>query len=140
MSRLSDRLNEAKPGVSIVAGVERARRAGHAIDRGTVYRYLKGDHAKNPSDETLAALGAVFGLRVTELRRLADKPTGELEPYEPPAYANRLNRDQRKALDNLIRTIVEGAPLAEVVDISKGRPNPAAAAKTGAIEPPDPFD
>lgn len=106
MSRLSERLNEAKPNISVQAAVERARKAGHAIDRGTVYRYLKGNHAKDPSDETLAALAEVFELKVTELRKLAEKPIGELEPYQPPAYANRLNREQRKALNELIRTIV----------------------------------
>lgn len=109
MTRLSDRLNDAKNGVSIVAAVERAKKAGHAIERGTVYRYLKGDHAKNPTDETLEALAFVFDLKVTDLRDLADKPSGELEPYSPPSYANRLNRDQRRALNELIRTIVESA-------------------------------
>lgn len=109
VTRLSDRLNQAKDAVdlNVDAAVLRAQEAGFSIDRSIAYKALKGNRAKKPTDDTLRGFEAVFGVPVTELRKLLELPAGELEPYKPPAYANRLSRDQRKALNNLIRTIVE---------------------------------
>lgn len=106
MTALSDRLADAKGNDSIDAIAERAAAAGHKIDRATVWRYIAGTHAKNPPDSVLRALAAGFGLDVRELRTLAGKPAGELGKWTPPDEAARLSQDQRRALDQLIKSIV----------------------------------
>lgn len=106
MSKLSDRLAEAKGDRSLDDVVSQAEGKGHSVHRATFAKYFAGDHAQNPRESVLKALADGLGLKVTELRQLAGKPAGELGPYHPPAVADRLNRDQRKALDELIRTIV----------------------------------
>lgn len=108
MTDLSARLAEAKGNNSIDAIVERAARAGHEINRATVARYIAGDGAKRPPDKVLRALAVGFSLDVRELRELARVPRGELGEWKPPAESARLNVDQRKALDHLIKTIVAG--------------------------------
>lgn len=112
MSKLSARLEEAKGDRSIDAIVAKAEREGHKIDRATVARYVAGDHAKNPRDSVLRALAAGLDLDVRELRTLAGRPAGELGPYVPVDEAARLNADQRRAIDALIKTIVAAAPAA----------------------------
>ncbi|MGV8972264.1 MAG: helix-turn-helix domain-containing protein [Rhodoglobus sp.] len=106
MSALSERLKGAKGTHSIDDIVRLAERAGHQVDRSVVARYVSGKHGRRPSDATLLALAAGFGLDVRELRTLVGMPPGELEPYEPTPEAARLSREQRDALDQLIRTIV----------------------------------
>lgn len=105
--------------------------AGHDVSFSTIGVYLRGEHGK-PEERVLAAFAAVFPeLSITELRRLAKLPTGELGPWQPPAEASRLNQDQRDALNRLIRTIVgSGSAMpakargaaSPVVDFSDGPP------------------
>lgn len=106
VTALSDRLAEAKGNDSIDAIAERAASQGHAIDRATVGRYVAGGGAKNPPDKVLRALAAGLDLDVRELRALAGKPAGELGPWTPPDEAARLSEGQRRALDQLIKSIV----------------------------------
>jgi len=108
MSALAERLRAAKGDRSIDDIVKLAAREGLKIHRAMVAHYLKGEHGPRPRDATIAALAAGFGLDVRELRVLAGMPPGELEPYEPAKEAARLNREQRDALDQLIRAIVRG--------------------------------
>ena len=105
MSALSERLKDAKGTRGLDVIVRLAEREGHQIDRSVVARYITGKHGR-PRDETILALAAGLGLDVRELRVLAGMPPGELEPYEPTPEAARLNREQRDALDRLIRAIV----------------------------------
>ena len=107
MSALSERLKDAKGTRGLDDIVRLAEREGHQIDRSVVARYITGKHGR-PRDETILALAAGLGLDVRELRVLAGMPPGELEPYEPTPEAARLNREQRDALDQLIRAIVRG--------------------------------
>lgn len=106
MTALSDRLNEAKGTDGLDVIVARAEAKGHKVHRGTFANYFKGKHAKRPSEDVLLALADGLGLKVTELRAIAGLPAGELGEYKPTPLANRLDRDQRRALDELIRTIV----------------------------------
>ena len=106
MTTLSDRLAAAKGEHSIDDIVRLAEREGHKIHRSVVARYLNGEHGPRPSDSTIMALAAGFGLDVREVRVLAGMVPGELGPYEPTHEAARLNREQRAALDQLIRAIV----------------------------------
>lgn len=115
MTALSDRLNQARGDESTDTIAERATRAGHPIDRSVVFRALNGEHAKQPRESTLQALAAGFNIPVQELRELAGRPPGEPEPWTPPAVSASLTRDQRAALDALIKAIVhtDANPAAE---------------------------
>lgn len=106
MTALSDRLNEAKGDKGLDTVVAQAEARGHTVHRGTFANYFRGKHAKRPSEDVLLALADGLDLKVTELRAIVGMPAGELGEYKPTPLANRLNRDQRIALDELIRTIV----------------------------------
>lgn len=109
MTELSKLLNEAKDaGRNVDHWVEQAAKAGHDIDRATVFKALKGEHAKNPRESTLQGLAFVFDIDVRDLREAVDKPRGELGPWTPTSEAARLDQAQRDALDTLIKTIVQG--------------------------------
>lgn len=112
MTALSDLLNDAKGDRSVDDLIEAAeKKSGHPIRRtfrSTIYKALEGDHAKNPREETLGLFADVFQVDIRTLRLAADKPAGELGPWVPTTEAARLDRDQRRALDALIKTIVRG--------------------------------
>lgn len=99
-------MNDAKGDTGLDVIVRRAEVKGHDVDRSTFARAFKGDHAKRPQDATLRAFADGLGIDVNELRRICDMPEGESGPYKGPDESARLNRDQRKALDQLIKTIV----------------------------------
>lgn len=107
MTALSDRLNEAKGDKGLDTVVAQAEARGHTVHRGTFANYFKGKHAKRPSEDVLRALADGLDLKVTELRAIVGMPAGEIGEYKPTPLANRLNHDQRRALDELIRTIVD---------------------------------
>lgn len=93
---------------------EISRRAGGRIHHATVANFMRGRHAANPGDEVLSAFADVFpSLSLERLRELAGRPAGESDPYEPPAESDRLNARQRKAVDEVIRSMValEGGSL-----------------------------
>jgi transcriptional regulator with XRE-family HTH domain len=129
MSALSERLKDAKGTRGLDDIVRLAEREGHTIHRSVVARYLKGQHGPRPSDHTIAALAAGLRVDVRELRALAGMPPGELGTYEPTPEAARLNREQRDALDQLIRTIVR-----------KGETNARSAAASKKSPGGDPVD
>lgn len=109
VSELTDRLIEARGDRSVDSIVKRMEDAGCGVNRATVYRYLNGKVAKQPDEPTLQALSVGFGVGIRELRRLAGLPEGEPGEWTPPDEARRLNREQRDALDQLIRAIVRGS-------------------------------
>lgn len=106
MSALSQRLADAKGERSIDDVKRQAEREGHQIDRSVIAKYVSGDHGPRPPEKTLAALAAGLGLDVRELRELAGRPAGEREPYVPTPESASLTREQRQALDRLIKTMV----------------------------------
>lgn len=106
MTALSDRLNEAKGTDGLDVVVARAHSHGHTIHRSVFANAFSGNHAKRPHDATLRAFADGLDIDVNELRRICDMPAGEMGIYTGPDESARLNRDQRKALDRLIKTIV----------------------------------
>jgi hypothetical protein len=127
VTALSQLLADSRGDLNIDAQVAKARDAGHRINRATVYKALRGEHAKNPPDEMLKALAYVFGLDVRKVREAADRPPGELGPWEPTAEAGQLSQDQRDALNNLIKTIVRGG-------VAHGNATPAKRAPASRAE------
>lgn len=59
---------------------------------------------------TMQAVADTLRLPVTTIREWASTARGEVGPYSPPAEANRLSERQRRAIDELIRSIVAALP------------------------------
>jgi hypothetical protein len=109
VSALSDYLTAHIPAGWSKPDVVRA--LGEDLDRTTVYRYLAGNHSRNPPEYVLDAFArALPGCSITELRQAAGAAAGEEDPWTPPLEANRLSHAQRAALEAFIRTIVHTDP------------------------------
>ena len=148
MSALSDLLNKANGGSLSARSLARnAQAAGFTLNHDTAARYLRGDHGR-PDEATLLALSKVLRIPLSRLRAAASLPAEETEPYRPPVEASRLNRRQRRAVDEIIRAMLEtsAAPKADDLEARRGRRKPVKrsptaspttrAARRGAAEPP----
>ncbi|HJQ03410.1 MAG TPA: hypothetical protein VJ851_17575 [Jatrophihabitans sp.] len=148
MSALSDLLNKANGGSLSARSLARnAQAAGFTLNHDTAARYLRGDHGR-PDEATLLALSKVLRIPLNKLRAAAALPAEETEPYRPPAEASRLNRRQRRAVDEIIRAMLEtgSTPRTDDLEARRGRRKPVKrsptagpttrAARRGAAEPP----
>lgn len=132
MSGLSEVLTAANTaGLSARALARRAQERGHSLNHDTAARYLRGDHGR-PDESTLLALADVFDLPLRRLREAAGLPSDETEPYVPPPEASRLSRRQRRAVDELIRAMLDQRSGSDAVDLATRR----RAARHGPAEPP----
>jgi transcriptional regulator with XRE-family HTH domain len=104
VSALSDALRKAN--VEQYSGREIARRAGDRVNQATINKYLAGQHG-SPSEEVLRVFSEVLEIPMPKLRKLAGLPAGELGKYEPPSVADRLDRRQRRVLNELIHLLVD---------------------------------
>lgn len=108
MSELSDRLEAArtakggrKKGWSNRYIAEQAKVSPPTVDRlfnGQVVTEL----------DNLDAVADVLGVPRAEARELSARPPGGFGPYEAPLESRLLDVRQRRALDELIRSIVSG--------------------------------
>lgn len=139
MTALSDLLVEHNTsGVSARAVARRAQEMGHTLNHDTAARYLRGDHGV-PDEATLIALGEVLRIPLRDLRAAANLPTETTAPYVPPPEASRLTRRQRRAVDEVIRAMLEPTRSATEAADLRGRRRRAAdrqAARRGKPEPP----
>ena len=78
MSALSDYLNAHIPAGWSKSDVTRA--LGDYFDRTTVYRYLAGNHSRNPPEYVLDAFAKALGCSITQLREAAGAADGEGSP------------------------------------------------------------
>ncbi len=133
MSALSDLLTSANPAMSARSLARAARERGHTLNHDTAARYLRGDHGA-PDESTLMAFADVLDLPLARLRAAADLPHETTEPYVPPAEASRLTRRQRRAVDEIIRSMLDPAG----AGARSRRPDGALrlAAREGDPEPP----
>lgn len=108
MTALSDLLKTSiDNGTTVPEALTRMRKSGNPLDKAQVYRAVKGQHAKRPTERVLTGLSVGFKIPVTRLREAVNAPAGELGRYVPPREADRLNQRQRNALSELIRSIGE---------------------------------
>lgn len=146
MTALSDTLGEANSaGLSARAIARAARERGHTVNHDTAARYLRGDHG-TPDESTLVAFADVLDIPLRRLRAAANLPTESTDPYRPPAEASRLTRRQRRAVDEIIRAMLEPmsaraekpAAVRELPSERKAAPRTPArrAARRGQAEPP----
>ncbi len=140
MSALSELLSEANDGRMSARSLARAAQAaGYSLNHDTAARYLRGDHGR-PDEATLLALSKVLRIPLTRLRAAAALPAEATEPYRPPAEASRLNRRQRRAVDEVIRAMLEQSPATQDALAPRrarraGSVKPAKAARRGPAEP-----
>ena len=120
-----------------------ARELGFSLNHDTAARYLRGNHG-TPDESTLQALSKVLRISMTKLRTAAALPNEVTEPYRPPAESSRLNRRQRRAVDEVIRAMLQPTTTGKQVTeletkrAKKAAPKaaPKAAARRGPVEPP----
>ncbi|HTZ42733.1 MAG TPA: hypothetical protein VMB79_02640 [Jatrophihabitans sp.] len=118
MSELLVAANAA--GLSARSIARQAQEQGFTINHDTAARYLRGDHGR-PDEDTLRAFASVLPVRLADLRAAAQLPAEETEPYRPPAEASRLSRRQRRAIDEIIRAMLEAPSSTPVNDLSAER-------------------
>lgn len=104
VSALSDALNQAN--VDQISAREIARRSGDRVSHSQLSKYLKPTHGR-PGEDVLEVFSEVLNIPITRLRALAGLPAGDSAPYQPPREANRLDKRQRKVIDELIRMLAE---------------------------------
>jgi transcriptional regulator with XRE-family HTH domain len=137
VSGLSQLLAEANTaGLSARAIARGAKDRGHTLNHDTAARYLRGDHG-TPDEATLVAFADTLGIPLSRLRAAAGLPSETTTPYTPPPEASRLTRRQRRAVDEIIRAMLDPAGRAgraEPVDLDARRSRRAA--RHGKPEPP----
>jgi transcriptional regulator with XRE-family HTH domain len=135
---LSELLQAANTdGLSARSIARQAQALGFSLNHDTAARYLRGDHGR-PDEDTLLALASVLKLPLAPLRKAAQLPSEVTEPYRPPAEASRLSRRQRRAVDEIIRAMLEPNPAARSVTAlpPRGAGASSKAARRGGAEPP----
>lgn len=107
MSALSDLVNKglARRGRSDWSLRALEAHVDERLSHGSIAKYRNGTHGV-PDEETLDVLSDLTGISVERLRRAAGLPEGQREVYQPPVESARLDRRQRRALDELIRSFV----------------------------------
>jgi hypothetical protein len=132
-----------KAGSSARAIARAAQEQGFTLNHDTAARYLRGDHGK-PDEPTLRAFASVLSIPLEKLRQAADLPSDEVESYVPPPDSSRLPRRQRRAVDEVIRAMLQTPAVGEVVALPRRKSSDATdttpstrAARRGKAEPPD---
>lgn len=120
MSALSEMLTEANGGRMSARSLARsAQAAGYSLNHDTAARYLRGDHGR-PDETTLLALSKVLRIPLGRLRAAAALPSDSTEPYRPPAESSRLSRRQRRAVDEIIRAMLD-QPISSKDEVGRRR-------------------
>ncbi|WP_078278584.1 hypothetical protein [Mycobacteroides franklinii] len=122
MSALSDLLNDTS--VSARQAADRAAEEGIDLPYGTLAGYWAGNHGR-PSAASLKKLAQVVPVPEQKLQQAAWSTTAPLGPYTPPEEAMHLDHRQRRAVDELIKSIV--ATRGDGHDDQPGVPNESTA-------------
>jgi len=134
MSELSELLSASNTqGLSARSIARAAQDLGYTLNHDTAARYLRGDHGR-PDEPTLVALSSVMNVPLSKLRRAASLPADVTEPYRPPAEASRLSRRQRRAVDEIIRAMLE-APAESALSEPKASQRVSGRGSVVAMEP-----
>lgn len=116
MSALTELLKQHQGDLSGRDISRKARERGHTLSHQTVADALNGK--SRPDEATLVALSEVLSIPMAKLHEAAGIVTDEHGPYKPPVEAARLTARQRKALDELIRSVLE--PIERSVPSAEG--------------------
>lgn len=126
MSALSELL--ATQPLSARQAADKAAELGIPLRYGTIAGYWAGNHGR-PSAENLRMLSEVVGISEGRLQEAAWNRRAPLGPYVPTKESVHLSDRQRRAIDELIRAIVETESLS--VDEAQVR-TPRTALRLGA--------
>lgn len=107
MTKFSDRLNAARGEESIRSVSARAATFGH-VAKSTLYPYFRDGHGQ-PSMGVVVGLAMALRIPTRELRELAGIPA-QGQPWTPPQEACLMTDRQRKAVEELIRSMVASTP------------------------------
>lgn len=69
----------------------------------TISRIVKGQNAKGPTKEVVTQLAEALRKPAREVGGWIDAAWAQLEPYTPPAVADLMTKEQRAAVDSIIR-------------------------------------
>lgn len=106
MTALSELLTQSNAnGWSTREIARQAEKKDHQLAQPTVSKYMSGRHGA-PTEQVLTAFSDVLNIPIDKLREAAGVPTGADSPWTPPSEANRLDTRQRRALEELIRSMV----------------------------------
>lgn len=75
------------------------------VSQGTALRLLSSSRV--PKEETLRLVAAAFEIPVTEVREMAERPSGEVAHFELPPEAEQLSLRERDLVLELVRTLLE---------------------------------
>lgn len=108
VSKFSDRLARAKAdlGVSTRAAADRAKAQGYRLSANSVSLYTRDGHP-DPDGKTVEALAYALRVPEAELRELAGLPQHHGK-FEPAPEADTLTRQQRDAVNEVIRLFAAG--------------------------------
>lgn len=109
MTALSDLINQrlAALGWDGLSLRDLAEKSEGALSKDNVAIYRKGTHGV-PSETTLASWSDILQTPIEDLREAAGMPRGG-EQFSLPPEAARLNQRQRRAITELIMSMIEGA-------------------------------
>jgi transcriptional regulator with XRE-family HTH domain len=106
VSELSELLNNQP--ISARQAADLAQERGIRLPYGTIAGYWSGNHGR-PTRQTLERIAAVLPIPLRRLQQAAWNATAPLGRYTPPPEADLLGERQRRALDELIKAMAEGA-------------------------------
>lgn len=89
----------------------------------TVRRIFAG--VGQPSETTIEKLAAAIGGSIPQMRLLAGRPAGELEPFVLPPEANQLGAREREVVRSMVQALLDASD--RRADI---RPDPSASGPT----------
>lgn len=104
MDKLTELLRDRQQGRSLRTLRDNAARRGQVIGHATIGLYL-GDSHPVPTEETLRALAAAFGVSLKKLREAAGMGT-VTTPFRLPADADKLTERQRRAVAEVVRAML----------------------------------
>lgn len=76
------------------------------LSQGTAHRLLNKPDERIPTDETLRKVARFLGLPITEVRRIAERPSGEPEHFTLPREFDQLNARERAVLCEMGWTLI----------------------------------
>lgn len=83
-----------------------AQRAGHDVSHNTLNRLRQGTYASRPADASVRAIAYLAEVPETVAFAAIGVRPPSAERYQVPDEAQRMNTQQRKALDSLLRAFV----------------------------------
>ena len=98
----------------LMEGITSTKRLGLRIgvSQGTAWRLISKRVV--PKDDTLEKIAAAFGEPITAIRELAERPTGEPEPFELPPEADQLTEPERDVVCAVVQAILHAHERARV--------------------------